>query len=329
MNGHLIDGCGRAITYLRLSVTDRCSLRCTYCQPAGCPVTYASQDELLTVEQWVKLVRVAAQLGITKVRLTGGEPLLRADIVRLVRELSGISGISELTLTTNGLLLEDMAHQLHTAGLRRVNISLDSLDRETYRRITGADGLEKVMAGIRQAEQVGLTPIKINVVVMKGINDHELIDFARLTKDRSWQVRFIEYMPIGNEASAWETYFVPVREMLRALEPLGELLTDQSQGSDPARLFRLAGGVGSIGLISPVTEHFCSACNRLRLTADGMLRLCLLGDTEVDLRPYLEENVSDGDLAAILRSALALKPASHHLDQQLPHLRRRMSQIGG
>ncbi|MGE5654516.1 MAG: GTP 3',8-cyclase MoaA [Bacillota bacterium] len=329
MSGHLIDTCGRAITYLRLSVTDRCNLRCTYCQPAGCPITCASQDEVLSAQQWVKLVRVAASMGIRKVRLTGGEPLVRSDIVSLVRGLASVQGITELALTTNGLLLDGMAQDLRGAGLTRVNVSLDSLHRETYRRITGSDGLDQVMKGIHQAEQAGLHPIKINVVVMKGINDHELVDFARLTKDHPWQVRFIEYMPIGNQESDWESYFFPVSEMHRALEPLGVLVPHQAQGSDPARVYQLHGGGGTIGFISPVTEHFCSACNRLRVTSDGKLRLCLLGDTEVDLRPYLMDEVSDEELGAALQAALLLKPAGHRLKQQLPHLRRRMSQIGG
>ncbi len=329
MDGRLIDACGRAITYLRLSVTDRCNLRCTYCQPAGCPVTCASQEELLSLKQWVKLVRVAAGLGVTKLRLTGGEPLVRPDIVTLVHELSSIPGITEVALTTNGLQLGTMAQALRDAGLDRVNVSLDSLDQDNYRCITGFDGLDKVMAGIRQAEQAGLEPIKINVVVMKGINRHELVDFARMTLDRPWQVRFIEYMPIGNENSDWETYFVPVTAMKATLQPLGELQPCQAQGSDPARLFRLADAAGTIGFISPVTEHFCSACNRLRLTSDGKLRLCLLGDAEVDLSPYLADGVSDAELGGVIKSALLLKPVGHRLDQQLPHLRRRMSQIGG
>ncbi len=329
MSGPLIDACGRAITYLRLSVTDRCNLRCTYCQPAGSPVTCASQDELLSLKQWVRLVRVAADLGVTKVRLTGGEPLVRPDILPLIQEISRIRGITELALTTNGLLLGDMAQALKHAGLDRVNVSLDSMDRQTYRQITGSDGLAQVLVGIRQAEQAGLQPIKVNVVVMRGVNDHELIDFARMTENRAWHVRFIEYMPIGNQNSDWDSYFVPVHEMRSALKPLGELLHCQEQGSDPARLYRLGNGAGTIGFISPVSEHFCPACNRLRVTSDGKLRLCLLGDTEVEISTYLADEVSDVALASAIRSALLLKPDGHHLDQQSPHLRRRMSQIGG
>lgn len=325
----LVDAYGRAVTYLRLSVTDRCNLRCTYCQPAECPVTCASQDQLLSLRQWVKLVRVAVKLGIDKVRLTGGEPLVRSDIVPLIQQLSSIPGVTELALTTNGLLLGEMAQPLRRAGLDRVNISLDSLDRGTYQRITGSDGLEQVLDGIRHAEHAELGPIKINVVVMKGVNDRELADFARLTIDRAWQVRFIEYMPIGNQDSEWRSSFVPVHEMQQALKPLGELVPCQEQGSDPARLFRFPGGAGTIGFIGPVTEHFCAACNRLRVTADGKLRLCLLGDVEVDLRPYLTDGVSDAELGNTIRSALSRKPAGHHLDEQVPRLRRRMSQIGG
>jgi cyclic pyranopterin phosphate synthase len=318
------DSFQRPINYLRISVTDRCNLRCVYCMPPG-GTPLMPRSEILRYEEIQTVARAAAELGITKVRLTGGEPLIRAQLTRLVRMLSQIEGIDDISLTTNGLFLKRYAAPLKQAGLKRVNVSLDTLKREKFQRITRGGRLSDVLAGIEAARMVGLDPVKINMVVMRGINDDEVLDFARLTMDQGWHVRFIESMPFAANLE-----FVPVSEIQERLLSLGALEPYPfSQGNGPAKYFRFPSASGTIGFISPLSEHFCFNCNRLRLTADGQLHSCLLSDEEVDLRQPLRQGASTEELIQLIRQAVVSKPERHRLSEGVPPPRRPMCQVGG
>jgi cyclic pyranopterin phosphate synthase len=321
-----VDSFGRSIDYLRISVTDRCNLRCIYCMPPE-GVPHISHSEILSYEEIRAIVQAAAQLGIRRIRLTGGEPLVRADFPELVKMLSRIDGIIELSLTTNGALLKDYARALKQAGLSRVNVSLDTLEADRFRYVTRLGELEDVLAGIEAAKEAGLHPIKINTVVMRGINDDEIPDFARLTYTEGWHIRFIEIMPFKGVAQP-----VPSVEVQQHVSSLGRLEPCVSiTGNGPASYYGLAGAKGTIGFISPLTEKsFCSRCNRIRLTPDGKLRPCLLGDDEIDLRTPLRNNASMEELERLVLKAVASKPEHHHLkDTNDRPIERRMSQIGG
>lgn len=327
----LRDRFGRQITYLRISVTDRCNLRCVYCMPPE-GVPQVGHGDVLRYEEILEIVKLAAHYGVCEVRLTGGEPLVRADLPDLVRMIAGVPGIEDISLTTNGLLLDRLAEPLVRAGLKRINVSLDTLQAERFLRITRGGSFERTWAGILKAEELGLRPIKLNVVMMRGVNDDELEDMARLTLERPWQVRFIELMPIQNQA-AWgeglplpEETYLPIAEMLARLEPLGLEVCGHGVGSGPAQEYRLRGALGKLGFISPVSEPFCEQCNRLRLTADGNLRPCLLHDVEVPVRDALRRGE---DLLPYLQQAIALKPMAHELEQQHSPSGRCMRQIGG
>lgn len=328
----LQDPFGRPITYLRVSVTDRCNLRCVYCLPPE-GVTLQSHQSILRYEEIAEVVRVAVAQGVRAVRLTGGEPLVRKGVVELVRLLAVIEGIEDLSLTTNAILLAEMAGPLAEAGLKRVNVSLDTLDAAKYARITRGGSLERVWQGLQAAEAAGLEPIKINVVAMRGVNDDELPRLARLTLEHSWHVRFIELMPINNHQpwgeglpSSPEAAYLSVQEILERLRPL-ELQPHQAPaGQGPARAFRIPDGLGTVGVISPLGEHFCERCNRLRLTADGCLRPCLLSDVEIPLLPALRRGE---DILPYLQQAVGMKPSGHELAQRKLPLNRCMIQIGG
>ncbi|MBN1135133.1 MAG: GTP 3',8-cyclase MoaA [Anaerolineae bacterium] len=334
------DDFGRAINYLRVSVTDRCNLRCVYCMPAE-GIDKQAHGEILRYEEIALIVRAAAELGICKVRLTGGEPLARLGLPDLVRMLAAIPGIDDLSMTTNGTLLARHAQALAGAGLRRVNISLDTLDPERFKQITRLGRLDDVLAGMAAAQAAGLTPIKLNMVVLGGINDDEVVEFARRTVSDGWHVRFIELMPIGASAG-WagrppETggagNTVSMQEVRRRIEAeLGSLAAvgrDRPTGNGPARYYRLPGGTGTIGFIAAISEHFCHECNRLRLTADGKLRPCLMSDEELDLRPTLRAGADLEAVKGLLIQAIRRKPARHRLDQAQPPQGRTMSEIGG
>jgi len=331
----MVDAFGRRIDYLRISVTDRCNLRCVYCMPPG-GIAWQPRESTLSYEEILTVVRAAVPLGITRVRLTGGEPLVRPGLVNLVRDIAAIQGIQDLSLTTNGILLAQLAAPLAEAGLRRVNISLDTLDPARFRHLTRLGDIERVWAGIHAAESAGLVPIKINTVVIRGTNDDELCDLARLTLAHPWHVRFIELMPVGN-SSAWGDgfaaeggRFLSAREMMERLSPLRLLRPEQvPAGNGPTRIFRIPGSVGTVGFISPVSEHFCSSCNRLRLIANGQLRPCLFSDEEIDLRSALRAGATRDELCALIRCAVARKPAGHHLAEHPVPLERAMAQIGG
>ena len=327
----LQDQYGRKITYLRISVTDRCNFRCVYCMPAeGIP--WQSPAAIMHYEEIAEVVRVAASQGINEVRLTGGEPLVRKDLPELVRLIDAIPGIQDISLTTNGILLDKMAGPLAQAGLKRVNISLDTLEPEKFSRITRGGSLDRFWDGLHAAELSGLNPIKLNVVAMRGVNDNELVDLARLSMEHDWQVRFIEIMPIRNQES-WgpdfpspASVYISIQEIVKILEPLGLEPVEHTVGSGPAREYRLHEAAGTIGFISPLGEKFCNSCNRLRLTADGFLRPCLLKEIEIPVLPALR---AGKPLLPLLQKAVALKPSSHELEEEHYPTGRCMRQIGG
>jgi cyclic pyranopterin phosphate synthase len=325
----LLDPYRRSINYLRISVTDRCNLRCRYCMPEE-GISLYSHDEILTYEEILRIVRVFAQEGISKVRLTGGEPLVRKGIVEFISRLSKIEEIRDLSLTTNGILLKELARELKNAGLKRVNISLDSLRKERFSQITRKDEFDRVWAGIEEAMKVDLSPIKINMVAIRGVNDDEIESFARLTIKLPLTVRYIEYMPSGN-GEKWEGNILTIPQIKDRLEGIGRLIPVPSdQWDGPARRFRLEGAVGEIGLIGAVSSHFCEECNRLRLTADGKIRTCLFSDEEIDVREILREGGSDADLKRRLLVALGTKPERHQINtNQFKKCQRNMSAIGG
>jgi cyclic pyranopterin phosphate synthase len=325
-----LDNFNRPISYLRISVTDRCNLRCVYCMPPE-GVPWRSHNEILRYEEIELIVQAAASLGISKVRLTGGEPLIRLGFVELVRMLARIPGIDDLAMTTNGTLLARYAAELAEAGLKRVNVSLDTLQPERFRQITRLGDLTAVFEGIAAAREAGLVPIKVNTVLVQELNDDEVVDFARLTLEGDWHVRFIELMPLGaNTAWAGDGY-VSVGEVRRRIEDaLGELMPAKAGvGNGPARYYRLPGAAGTIGFISPISEHFCYQCNRLRLTADGRLRPCLLSDYEIDLRTPLRQGAGLAEIRELLIRSIGAKPERHHLDESIAPRERAMSQIGG
>ena len=328
-----LDAYNRPISYLRISVTDRCNLRCVYCMPPE-GVPWRPHGEILRYEEIEIIARAAAELGISKVRLTGGEPLVRPGIVDLVRLLARIPGIDDLAMTTNGLLLARDAATLAEAGLRRVNVSLDTLRPERFARITRGGRLEDVLAGIEAARQAGLEPIKVNTVVIRGMNDDEVVDLARTTMEAGWNVRFIELMPVGNGALAdggWQERVVTAQQIYQKIEAaLGTLEPAKvSAGGGPARYYRLPGARGTLGFITPISEHFCYRCNRLRLTADGHLRPCLLSDQEHDLRTPLRQGAGVEQVKGLILRAIESKPLEHHLDECLLPESRAMSEIGG
>ena len=320
----LRDSFQRHINYLRISVTDRCNLRCIYCMPPeGIPLV--PHSEILSYEEISLVVRVGAKLGINKIRLTGGEPLVRVGLPKLVQMLSQIKGIDEVSLTTNGTFLKRYALELKQAGLSRINISLDTLKVDRFRRITRFGELGDVLSGIEVARGAGLRPVKINMVVMRGINDDEVQDFAKMTYEGGWHVRFIELMPFADVAE-----LVPSSEVRQRIMPLGKLEPCfPVAGNGPARYYRLPGAEGTIGFISPVTEPFCSNCNRMRLTSNGRLCPCLLSEDNVDLREVLRRNASPQELERLILKAIASKPERHHLADGIVPIKQKMSQIGG
>jgi len=320
----LFDSFGRRINYLRISVTDRCNLRCIYCMPPE-GVPWIPHSNLLSYEEISTIVQMAAALGINKIRLTGGEPLIRPGLPNLVEMLSRIEGINEIAMTTNGTLLQEYALVLKRAGLRRINISLDTLKADRFRYITRLGELKDTLKGIEAAREANLEPVKINVVVMRGINDDEVLDFAKLTREKGWHIRFIELMPFANV-----TEFVPSREIRQSIVSLGMLEPcSPITGNGPTRSYRLPGAKGTIGFISPLSEPFCSACNRLRLTSDGQLCPCLLSDGGIDLKGPLRNNATAQELKNLILKAVASKPKQHHLADGTVLVKHNMSQIGG
>lgn len=320
------DTFNRHIDYLRISVTDRCNLRCIYCMPAE-GVKNLPHNEVLRYEEIVTIAQAAATIGISKLRLTGGEPLVRLGLSDLIRMLSKIEGIDDIALTTNGILLKQYAFELKEAGLKRVNISLDSLKKDRYHRITRLGHLEDALEGIAFSKEIGLNPVKINMVVIRGTNDDEITDFARLSIEKGWHIRFIEPMPFVDNTTF---SFVPISEIMERLKVLGNLEPYPSgNGNGPARYYKFTGTAGTIGFISPISECFCSSCNRLRLTVDGMLRPCLMSNQELDLKPALRNGGTSNDIKLSLLHAIEVKPERHKLVEGQSQKGRAMCQLGG
>jgi cyclic pyranopterin phosphate synthase len=323
------DSYGRRINYLRISLTDACNLRCVYCMPED--MHFRPRHELMSDEEIIFLVKVAASLGVNKIRLTGGEPTIRPNVVEIVREIAQTPGVKDVAMTTNGLLLPKLARPLAEAGLKRVNISLDTLDPAKFRQLTRWGHLDEVWAGMRAAEEAGLTPLKLNSVVVRHFNDgQDMIDLARLTLENDWEVRFIEMMPFGEITDFQQSNVVPYQEMRERIEAVfGPLEEAGYDFVDPSRPFRIPGAMGTLGFISSVTEPFCQGCGRVRLTADGKLRLCLLRDDEVDLLTPLRNGASFAELRDLMRDGAYHKPWGHGLAQGIIAEKRAMNQIGG
>ena len=326
------DGFGREIDYLRISLTDHCNLRCVYCMPTS-GLSFLPPPELLTAEEIALVARVAVRLGFRKIRLTGGEPTLRSDLVDIVSRLASIPGLRDLALTTNGILLPRLAPKLAAAGLRRLNVHIDSLDPERLARVMRWGTLADVWSGIEAAADAGFAPIKLNTVVVRGFNEDDVVPLAALTLDRPWHVRFVETMPlgVGEPARVAREGVVANRETRLRIEavlgPLSPL--EATDPSDEARNFVAAGGRGVIGFISPVSEPYCGTCNRMRLTADGRFHLCLLNDDELDVRAAIRGGGDEEEVAQILLRAVSHKPTGHRLHTGHTTAERQMFQIGG
>jgi cyclic pyranopterin phosphate synthase len=334
----LKDSYKRTIDYLRISITDRCNLRCVYCMPSD-GIVPLEHKEILKYEEIIRVVRIAAGIGVRKVRITGGEPLARKNVTYLISEINNIEEIKDLSLTTNGILLARYADELAEAGLRRINISLDSLRPDRYKEITRGGDLHLVLSGIEAAEKAGLTPIKINMVPIRGLNSEEIGDFAKLTLKCPYQIRFIEFMPFGTEGLWSPERFMSVEEIKSIVESVGTITPVKVKRSGPAIYFRLDNAPGMIGFISPISNHFCGECNRLRLTADGKLRPCLFSETEIDLKPALRGGAPDDEIERLIKLSIEVKPRGHDIGIRTSELwslmknkecsRRPMSRIGG
>ncbi|MBI4673145.1 MAG: GTP 3',8-cyclase MoaA [Chloroflexi bacterium] len=323
------DSYGREIHYLRVSLTDRCNFRCVYCMPET-GVIFHPYAHHLTDQELVRVIGVMATLGFDRVRLTGGEPTVRPNLVEIVQAISAVPGIQEIAMTTNALRLEKIAEPLARAGMKRVNISIDTLDAERFTKITRVGKLEAVWRGILAAERAGLTPLKLNAVIVRGFNEGDIEDLARLTLDHAWDMRFIEMMPLGSIADFQIDSIVTAEEMkARVAAAFGELIPLQWNGHDPARPYRLPGGQGTLGFISSVSAPFCEGCDRVRLTSDGRLRLCLLRDDEVELLAPIRSGASDPELRELIAHGVHHKPWGHGLAENVIAETRIMSQIGG
>lgn len=321
----------RDINYLRVSVTDRCNLRCVYCMPED-GVAITDHDAILSFEEILRVIKAGVKVGISKIRLTGGEPLVRKGIIDLVRDISSIPEIDDVALTTNGILLPQMAKELKDAGLNRINISLDTLNAERFEQVTRIGKLGEVWAGINAAIKEGFNPIKLNTVIMRGFNDDEIVDLARMTKDLPLHLRFIEIMPIGSTEEWSMEKHVSTREIFDILyKELGILKgVPKMVGNGPAKYYKIPGSKGTIGFIGAISQHFCDNCNRLRLTSEGKLRPCLQSPVEIDIKNALRNEASDIELVRIFRDVVIQKPQKHTMvEDGWGENNRGMSQIGG
>ncbi len=333
----LIDNLGREISYLRVSVTDRCNYRCIYCKPEE-QFEFIPHEKILRYEEIVEIIEEAVNLGVTKVRITGGEPLVRKGVVDFIKKLKEIKKLEDISLTTNGFFLSEYAEKLKDAGLNRVNISLDSLQEEKYKRITRGGSLEKALKGIDSALKAGLLPIKINTVLIRGINDDEVEDFVRLTLGRPLNIRFIEFMPSGEELKDnYRDKFISVLEIKESLsEKYSFRPIDINLGNGPAKYYQIKGGQGTIGFITALSQHFCKTCNRIRLTSEGKLRPCLFSNMEVDIKQAIRNAKTDDKIirSKIIRNnigeAINIKPEGHRLNEKFSNRDSfKMSKIGG
>lgn len=330
MNLHqsLNDRFGRQIRYLRLSVTDRCDLRCRYCLPSGF-TAFSEPEHWLSAAEIERIVKQFSRMGVSHLRLTGGEPLVRRDIVELAQRLGAITGIEDLSISTNGIRLSGLSESLFLAGVRRINVSLDSLDPATYRAITGGGKLEKVLRGLEMAKAAGIAPIKLNTVVMRGVNDAEIEDIFEFAVKGGYTLRLIETMPVGATGQDALERFVDLETIRKRLASRYQLIPDILPGAGPARYYRVAGSNAHIGFITPLSQHFCETCNRVRLSVEGDLFACLGDEHRYPLRAYLRAGCSDEDLSIHLQNAIALKPEHHEFKEQPTRVVRFMSMTGG
>ncbi len=311
-NSKLIDRCNRKLNYLRISITDRCNLKCIYCVPYDF-IPKLPHKEILSYEEILHIVRISVRLGISKVRITGGEPLIRKGVYDFLKQLTKIEGLLDISLTTNGVLLKDNINKIKSAGIKRINISLDTLNRKKFKKITGYDFFNQIWEGIELAQKIGFDPIKINVVPLKGVNDDELQDIAALSIAYPFHIRFIEYMPMGTNQMEIDSYLL-FPEIKKRIGQLGKLIpVEKGMNDGPAERFKFESARGEIGFIHPISRHFCNTCNRLRLTASGQLRPCLMSDVQVDLKTPLRKGCSDDELIEVFLKAVRLKPSEHNL----------------
>jgi GTP 3',8-cyclase len=330
----MLDPYRRDINYLRISITDRCNLRCIYCVPKE-GLSLIGHDDILRYEEILRIVRIAVGTGIRKVRITGGEPLVRRGVIEFIESLRAIPNLMDISLTTNGVLLYDFAERLFHSGIKRINISLDSLSPEKYARITRGGDIRAVLRGINEVHRIGFSPIKINIVAIKGLNDDEIADFAKLSVDKPFQIRFIELMSVGHTGLERGSEYLSsdnIMEHIRKMYELEPVNGEKKRIEGPARIFKIPGSVGEIGFISPVSHQFCASCNRLRLTADGHLRACLLSDEEIDLKKAMRNGCSDEQLERLIIKAIAEKPLQHDLtcdEGPIKKCLKDMSAIGG
>ncbi len=323
----LVDTYNRTINYVRISVTDRCNLRCRYCVDGS--FGFIPHPEVLSYEEIVRFVRIVAGVGVRKVRLTGGEPLARKGVSQLIRQIWQIDGIQDIGLTTNGVFLAEKAAELKEAGLKRVNISLDTMKRDRFEYITGVDAFNDVIRGIEECVRLGLDPIKINTVIIKDFNDDEILSFVKAARRYNHHVRFIEFMPFG-ESSLWNsTEIVTSKQIEEVIRSYVDLIPSKSDYHGPARMFDIAGGSGQIGFISPVSTHICSQCNRIRLTSGGMIRPCLFSDTEYNVKELLRGGKSDEEIKAFMKEVVSVKPERKAEMGQIRKCQRSLRGIGG
>ncbi|MBI5548826.1 MAG: GTP 3',8-cyclase MoaA [Deltaproteobacteria bacterium] len=321
------DGFGRDLHYLRLSVTERCNFRCAYCLPEGC--RRPAEADVLSADELDRLVRAFSRLGFWKLRITGGEPTLRSDIVDVVGRLARVPGIRRLGLTTNGSRLLDLAPALRAAGLTALNVSLDSLDPERFARVTGVSGLESIVAGVEKALEVGIPSVKVNVVLLRGLEDLEIDRFLEWTRRLPLHVRFIELMQTGNSAAFFRSHHLPAHELRQKLEQRGWAALPKDSTDGPATMLGHLGHPGKVGVIAPYSNSFCSTCNRIRVSASGALRLCLFGNQEIPLRPALQPDAGEDALDRLIESTFKAKPQSHLLDQETLSVPPTFAAIGG
>lgn len=328
-NSKLIDRCDRKLNYLRISITDRCNLRCIYCVPYDF-IPKIAHKEILSYEEILRIVRISVRLGISKIRITGGEPLVRKGVYNFLEQLTKIQGLLDISLTTNGVLLKDNINKIRSAGIKRINISLDTLNRKKFSQITGHDFFNQIWEGIVLAQKMGFDPIKINVVPLKGVNDDELLDIAALSIEYPFHIRFIEYMPMGTNNMEIDRHLL-APEIKKRINQLGKLIPiEKSINDGPAERFKFESARGEIGFIRPISQHFCNTCNRLRLTASGQLRPCLMSDVQIDLKTPLRKECSDGKLAEVFLQAVRQKPSEHNLSIGHPAIvSAQMCAIGG
>jgi len=324
----LIDPLGRRIDYVRLSVTDKCNLRCFYCLPKGYR-DFGNPEEYLTFDETERVIGAFADLGVRRVRITGGEPLVRKNLSGLAYRLSALPGVEDLSLSTNAMLLEESARSLRNAGVQRLNVSLDTLRPDRFREITGNDGLDRVLKGLRAAKAVGFRPIKINMLALKGRNDDEIVDMVEFCIEHGFSLRFIETMPVGTAGREASSHYIELNEIRGRLAKVYDLVPSCMPGGGPARYYRVNGSDLHIGFITPISQHFCDTCNRVRLSVDGTLHLCLGQDHTVPLRPLLRQGIDDNELREAIIRALALKPARHEFNEKPEQVIRFMSSTGG